>query len=369
MTHLPKIQTCVVAMAIALACTGSISTTLAADTLRVTDMTGRELMLDGPAQRVVSIIVPTAATIVAIDGSPEKLIGVNPIAMRMFRSGIIGKLFPEALSIRSNITQGGAGIFVPNVEELVALDPDIVIQAGYAGEQVVKPLVNAGINTALYMSGGEERMRAAITMIGAVLGKPERAKMLNDWRAKTIARIKSAAQKIADGERVKILQVMATPTGFRVWGKQTIANDAIRLAGAVNAAADVPRLKPVNTEQIAKWAPDVIFIFNVGRANRQSVLGHTLLSTTPAARSGRVYRLPTGSINWGSAGVDDPLYFAYVAALAYPRIHAGGVAGDIQRWYTKIYGKPVSHEQIAKLLHAKENGAAPNYDLILGRSR
>lgn len=339
--------------------------TASADEITLTDLTGRKITLAVPVERVVSIVAPTASTVIAIDGAVDKLVATNPIAIGTFKSGVIGMLLPEALGIKNDIIQSGAGAFMPNVEAIADLDPDIVIQSGFSGEDVVKPLLAAGIPTALYRWGDEAQARKVNSMIGTLLGKSGRADALNAWREETVKLISTAAADISDGERLKVLQVMATPAGYRVWGKGTIADYAISPAGGVNVASEVMGMSSVGTEQIAAWNPDVVFIFN-WRGNRQAFVDHPVLGALSASQSDRVYLLPAGSVNWGSTGEDDPLYYGFVAALTYPDVHGSNIASDMNEWYSWMYGRAPTPQETATLLHEEQNGLAADYTRILG---
>lgn len=349
------IRQCLCAGALALC--PLLAASASAQEIGFTDMAGREVVLAGPAERIVSIIVPTAATVVSIDGGIERLAAVNPGSVDMFRNGVISMYFPDALAIPSNITQPGAGTFIPNVEAIAALAPDVVIQSAYSGDDIVVPLLNAGLNVALYNWGTEEQARQLNEMIGAMIAEPERAVALNAWRAETFTRIAEAAESVQTP--VRAVQIAPVENGFRVWGDNTIADIAIELAGGINLASGITSIGVVNLEELVTWDPDVIFIAITPTATRDLVLADPILSTTSAARSGRVYVLPTGTVNWGTAGEDDPLFLSYVAALLYPEIHGHDLVAEMQEWFTFMFGGPLSPEQLASVLKLEQNAGAP----------
>ncbi len=338
-----------------------------AQEIRFQDLTGRAMTLPQPASRIVSVIAPTASTVVSLDSAPRRLVGVNPISIATFSAGIVGRVFPEALSVPSAITQAGAGVFTPNVEAIARLSPDIVIQAGYAGQDIIQPLTNAGFNIALYMWGTEDQARQVNTMIATIIGRPDRAREVNQWRADTIARITASAAAVPAAGRAKVIQLLPTPNGFTVWGNNTMADFAISMAGAVNAAKAVNGMGNVNREQLAAWDPDVVFLFNSGNVSRDQILKDPILSVTSAGRSGRVYILPTASVNWGSVGEDDPLFWQFVAALTYPQVHRFDLVADMRKWFTFMYGRLVTEAEMGDLLLAARNSGAPNYSFIVAR--
>src|SRR4051812_31709109 len=49
-----------------------------ADPITITDLTGRTIKLDGPAERIVTLLVPLAATVIALDQSRDRLSAFTP---------------------------------------------------------------------------------------------------------------------------------------------------------------------------------------------------------------------------------------------------------------------------------------------------
>ena len=120
-----------------------------------------------------------ASTIIALDGGTKKLVGMNPTAKSAVLEGILGKIFPEAKDIPSDVS---APNFVPNVEALTAANPDLVIQWGNRGPDLVQPLENAGIRTGLILYGNEQQARDMIAFVGEAIGKTAKVAELNAWR-------------------------------------------------------------------------------------------------------------------------------------------------------------------------------------------
>src|SRR5262245_59861819 len=104
---------------LAAACVASMAV---ADPITLTDQGGRTVKLPKPAERIASIPIPMASTIIAMDGGTARLVGMNPTAKSAIVEGVLGKIFPEAKNIPSDIT---APNFIPNVEELAATNPQL----------------------------------------------------------------------------------------------------------------------------------------------------------------------------------------------------------------------------------------------------
>ncbi|MDR1623342.1 MAG: hypothetical protein LBS00_13325, partial [Synergistaceae bacterium] len=85
----------------------------AADPIVFGDQYGREIKLDKPAQRIVTVPIPAASMVMALDGTDQHLVGMNPSAKRALLEGILGKFFPSSANINSDIVMGEG--FAPNV--------------------------------------------------------------------------------------------------------------------------------------------------------------------------------------------------------------------------------------------------------------
>jgi iron complex transport system substrate-binding protein len=59
-----------------------------------------------PVKRIVTIPFRRQHGL-AIDGSSERLVGMNPLSKTAIEGEILSEFFPEALRIRSDIVQGG----------------------------------------------------------------------------------------------------------------------------------------------------------------------------------------------------------------------------------------------------------------------
>lgn len=346
---------------LAAACTLLQAGPLLAQQVVFEDLMGETVTLGGPAESIVTIVIPSAIDVIAVDQSVDRLSGVNPNFVNSLPRSIIGQLLPEALSLNTNII-GAGGIFVPNVEAIAALAPDVVIQWGDRGADLVAPLTNAGITVAGYRVGSEEATRAGITMIGAMTGNAERAEALNAWRETTWQAVATAAAAIPEQDRLSVVAFSVADDAFSVTGANSSNDVSIRLAGAHNAAAEIPGMATVSAEQIAAWNPDVIFVYS--RDEIDSIVNHPILSLTNAALENRVYLLPTASTNWSSQGMDNPLFWMWIGMVLYPEHHSYDLGGEITRWMDFMYGHTLMAEQIDAILETGVNAASRNYDVV-----
>ena len=89
-------------------------------------------------KRVVSIPIPAPSMFISIDGKADKLVGVHGLTKTAMKGKFLGKLFPEVLSLPSDFVGKGFN-FMPNVERVLELEPDLVFQWGNYGIEIFDP--------------------------------------------------------------------------------------------------------------------------------------------------------------------------------------------------------------------------------------
>jgi iron complex transport system substrate-binding protein len=153
------------------------------------DQQGRTITFDRPVTSVVTIPMPAASLLVAVDGGADHLAAMHNASWVAMRDGILGTIFPKALELPHDIATQD---FTPNVESIRALNPDVVIQ--WSDAQLVAPLENAGLKViGLVNNGTQEDVDAWIAMFAAMLGKPERATEIKDRSDRELAEVKDLA--------------------------------------------------------------------------------------------------------------------------------------------------------------------------------
>ncbi|MBY2921724.1 ABC transporter substrate-binding protein [Rhizobium leguminosarum] len=324
------------------------------------DQGNHEVRLAKAAERVVSIVIPMASTVIALDGSTRKLIGMNPTAKSAVVEGILGKIFPEAKDIPSDVT---APNFVPNVEALTAANPDLVIQWGDRGADIVAPITNAGLTTMLILYGTEELTRDYMTMAAKAIGKPERIDELVEWRDRVQKDIEAKTTAIPDDKKPNVLYLGRALSDISASGTKGNYNAwSIELAGGRNASDELNGTVSVNKEQIAAWNPDVIFLNAFeAKLNVDWVYNDPILSLTNAAKSKRVYKMPLGGYRWDPPSQESPLSWMWTANLLHPQIFKYDLRTEMKTAYKTLYNYDLADSDIDNILWLKEQGAAADY--------
>ncbi|MDE1995553.1 MAG: ABC transporter substrate-binding protein [Rhizobiaceae bacterium] len=332
-----------------------------ADPITITDQANRTVSLKAPAARIASIPIPMASTIISMDGGTSRLVGMNPTAKSAIVEGVLGKIFPEAKDIPSGIT---APNFVPNVEELAATNPDLVVQWADYGANIVDPITNAGLTAMLISYGTEKKARDYQAMVASAMGKPERAAVLNGWRAEVEAEMLEKGKAIPADKKPKVLYLGRALDALSASGNEGNYNAyVIELAGATSASADVVgQGTTISAEQIAAWNPDVILLDSFeAKLSISRIFDDPILSLTNAARNNKVYKMPLGGYRWDPPSQESPLSWMWLADLLHPDIFSYDLRAEMKKAYATLYGYQLSDADIDGILWMGMQGGTANY--------
>lgn len=338
------------------------ATTRSGQGVSVRDQRGQRITLDVPARRLVTIPMPAAALLIAVDGSADHLVGMHPSSWTALHDGILGEFFPRALAIPHDVASAD---FAPNVESVVALRPDVVVQWGDRGPGLTAPLENAGLKVVGLEYGTQEDLLTWISLFAALVGRPERAALITDAIDGARQQEARTTASVATG-RPKVVYFNRFAGGLKVAGDATYNDFSIRLVGAANPASG-PSGAPgtgilgVSLEQVLAWDPDVVLLGNFDDAVPEDVYRDPVWRRVSAVREQRVYKVPLGGYRWDPPSHESPLMWRWLSMVAFPAQPAFDLRGEIDRYYSLYYGKTPTPAQTDAVLRTTVNGASANY--------
>jgi len=229
----------------------------------VLDQRGHKFSFSKPAERVVFLPMPAPSTYIAIDGSERHIVGMNAGSAPPMRDGILGRLFPGTRSISTDVTTGAG--FMPNLEAILALQPDTVFQWSTAGEDPIALLDRAGLRTLGMRYGTQQDMAGYVAMMGMVSGKPERAAEIIGRQKERLNVLADALAGLPNPDRPRVLYLGRATDSLSAAGAGTYADFYIGLAGGRNVAASSrPTKGGLTLEQVLAWDPEVVLQFRLG---------------------------------------------------------------------------------------------------------
>ena len=222
----------------------------------VTDGTGTKITVTGPVTRVV-----------ALDGSAAvsmKELGLSPkdIAYGNSNKLLIDRVFGAAAK---RMTATGGSWEQPNVEDIVAFHPDLVI--GDIGEGSIKRALKGVAPLYLLLGGGYKQVMKDFLNFGALTGRSATAKQAV---ARFDAAMSNAAKMSGMGSRPSSLIIWgSSPTSF---GAPGIGDPSASLLAALGTYSMPTEngYSPVSLQSILAKNPDFIFVESLGRAANPS---------------------------------------------------------------------------------------------------
>jgi len=225
-------------VATTIACTGTTSAPAT-----ITDDWGREIHLETVPQRIVSHVPSITETLFAL-GLGDKIVGDSEYCD-----------YPEAAKTKPKI----GGYFTPNLEEIVALKPDIVLTDGYVPELITK-LDSLGIPLAVIDPKDINGILRNIELMGNVTGSQKEATELTSDMKK---RIDAVVDAVSSASRPSVFYVFDATDTTKPWtaGPGSFVDALISLAGGENVAASAsgPWIE-FNMEQLINSNPDIILV-------------------------------------------------------------------------------------------------------------
>lgn len=208
--------------------------------LTVTDMTGREIKLDGTAKKIVALTASDVEIIYAL-GAGDLLVGRGEYCD-----------YPAEALEKPMVKSGSE----TNLEEILALEPDVVIMATMAQTvDQVEALEKAGVKVIVSDAQNLEGVYTAIGLIGQIVGKDEEAAALVKQMQDTFAAIRAKAE---DSGKTVYFEVSPLEWGLWAAGKNTFMDELAGICGLRNAFADVEGWGAVSEEQVFEKDPDYI---------------------------------------------------------------------------------------------------------------
>jgi len=217
-------------------------------------------------------------------------------------------------------------------EEVVALEPDVIVASRFTNADTVALLNGAGnlvVRTALENSALGNVPN--ILLIGYLIGaEAEAVALVEDIEA----RMEVISDLLPGGDKPRVLSISKFTSVFAA-GSGSTEGGIIEQAGGINAAADsgIEGHLQVSVESIAAINPDVIIVpqpLEGAGLFIEELVSNAALADVPAVKNGEVhYVLPkyhTTLSHWNVRGIEQ------LAGLLYPEAFAGVTFEDFSSW-------------------------------------
>lgn len=291
----------------------------ATGTRTVTDMGGREVTIEGEVKSIVNLW-PSYTTTLYVLGAGDL---VSAVGTNSTVNSWTEFFYPRSAEIQA---LGGT---TPNVEEIAALDPDLVIlhpssvQAGYD-----KQLEELGIPALNVNFDSYETMIESLNVLGQAVGGDVQKKV--DKLTKTISdkleNNRKLTADLSDEDKPVVYYISGindSLTGTMA-GEDTFQESWVEANGGIYAGAQLEvgeDAEEVVAEDVLALNPDVIMIGNVYQHKLMEELQNTPgWQDLDAVKNGRVYTIPLGCWGWDRFGAESAMMLDYALYCIQPKI-------------------------------------------------
>ena len=240
-----------------------------------TDDMGRAVAIDQVPQRLVSHVPGITETLFAL-GLGEKVVGVSDYCD-----------YPEAAGLKPSV----GDYFNPSIENIVALDPDLVLTDGHS--ENIKGLESLGITFFVIDPQGIDGILGDIELLGKITGTEKRAEELIKDMQDSISQVIALME---DAPKVKVFYIIDATDLTLPWtvGPGSFADALITMAGGENAAKAQGAWVQFSLEEVISSDPEIIILpakHGTAFTSPETLKAHPAWRGITAVRQDRIYTI------------------------------------------------------------------------------
>lgn len=321
-------------------------------TREFTDSTGRTVTLPAEITRIAVSGPLTQIAVFAL--APDLLVGISNawdpgaedyFAPQYYNLPILGQLY------------GGKGEM--NLEELLAADPDLVLDVGEAKDSIREDMDKLTEQTGipfLHIDAHTDTMGEAFRTLGDLLGLEAEAAPLADYCDQLMAKAESVLAQVGEENKVRALYLLGD-TGLNVIARGSYHAEIIDLLTENLAVVDSPSSKgtgnETDMEQLLLWDPDFI-IFSYDSIADQVGEDPSWQQLT-AIQNGNYAKAPYGPYNWMGfpPSVQRYLGVLWLLDTLYPEAAQLDLRSEVDRYYDLFYHCALTDAQYEGIVGSK----------------
>lgn len=320
----------------------------------VVDIMDREVAVPKEIKSIVVSPIPYTSMIYAIDGTAEKLVAIHPSAKNAWSKSMLETLAPELADAQDQYI---AQNFALNIEEIVKMNPDVVILWSNQEDDIIK-LEQMNIPVVTLTDGANSdinEMRKNIRIIGSLLGKEVQAEQLIQYNLNVEEYFRNKLDMIQDDDKPKVLYLRDKE--LKASAGDSFNRQMIELTGGINVASDVKGAwTEVSMEQIITWDPEIIYLSHFDNFMPEDLYNNKISgqdwSQVTAVKNQRVYKTPIGIYRWDAPNAETPLFLKWMGQVQHPNIYNDYVLeDDIRDFYKKFFGHSLSNQEINQIFN------------------
>lgn len=318
----------------------------------VVDSTGASVTVPVPVTRIADAW-PAHNEIVQLLGAGDKIVATS------LKPQVTPWLYTVQPALRKAPTAFTGNTV--NIETLTAARPDVLFASD--STQFAARTADAGIPTLQLIFQSFDGLKKVVDTTAGVLGPAaqDQARRYDSYLDGRLAAVSQVTARIPVAQRPSVLHVNSL-SPLVVDGTDSIIDAWITAAGGRNAARVSGNLRPVTTEQVAQWNPDVI-VLGSDAAGSAATPAQVLdrLQTDPfwghlaAVREHRAHVNPSGAFLWDRYGVEEALQIQWAAKTLHPDLFGAlDMVAETKDFYARFLHYRLTDDQARRILAAQD---------------
>lgn len=275
-------------------------------------------------------------------------------------------LFPEAGKniIAIGATNQGSGNFIPlidetyasktvldsnaSVEDIAALQPDLVITKSLNAETYGTPLEQLGIPVVYLDFETAEQYQRDLATLGQIFNNPAKAEELAAWFQGKVEAVSGVVAGLSEEQKPKTLLIYYSEKegaiSFNVPPASWMQTYMVETAGGVPVWMDANPGKgwaTVNIEQIAAWNPDAVLIVSYFKPVNEVVdllKADEQWKLLDAVKNNKIFGFPTDAYSWDQPDPRWALGLQWAATKLHPDLFADlDILAEAKAFYLDLY--------------------------------
>ncbi len=315
--------------------------------ITITDFRGKTVKVKEPVTRIVATY-GLAAQMVYLLGAGGKIVGGTRLVLH---DNFIKLIDPEA---KNRIVFAGNPKSA-NVEEIKKLNTDVVFTSAWGDERLDEQFEGLGIPVVALNLETVDNYLKSLEIMGRVLGKEEKATEIGKYYKTTLEKVTKVTSKLNNNEKPKVLLIEYSlkRKAFKVPGSDYFQNGLIEMSGGESVSKDLPGgWNVVNTEQVARWNPDVIIVVSYSQkyssaSVKSDILNDSSWRQLKAIKDGKIYAMPNDGESWDYPAPKWILGLYWTAKVLHPdHFKEMDTKEEANEFYKRFFNTDISKVKI-----------------------
>lgn len=281
--------------------------TATSSSMTITDASGQKVAINGIPERIISV-APSDTEILFALGLGSKVLAVDDFSDYPAEAKALPKI-------------GGTNDKY-NIEQIVALKPDVIFAAGITAPDAVKKMQDLKLTVVLLgtVNTTLDSIISDVTLAGQITGQADKAKQITDSIKQRVDALKTKVAAAKTKPRVYWELDATDPSKPYTVGPGAFVNDIITMAGGVNVFANANSAYPqASSEQIISANPEVMIMPDAAYGiTIDSVLKRPGWQTIDAVKNKRIYPIDDNLVSRPDPRVVDGI--EATAKLIHPEL-------------------------------------------------